>query len=373
MSSEPQDYDAIVIGGGFYGCTIACYLAKEKGFKKVLLIERESQLLKRASYTNQARVHNGYHYPRSYTTAFRSRINLPRFARDWPDAIKSDFTKLYAIARKNSKVTSSQFLRFCKEIGAEIAPASSRLKGHFNPRLVEDVFQVREYAFDSEKLRFWAEQELRENGVSVRIECNAISVDSDNNGTHVLLEDNQNQLSYRTCKYLFNCTYSGLNRLGANFEDAKTLLKHEVTEMALIRPPSELKDIGITVMDGPFFSLMPFPPRDLHTLSHVRYTPHYSWIDDNRVDPYLELEQYDKESRHEWMLRDVARYMPSIAKSDYVESMFEVKTVLVKNEGDDGRPILFEKKRNIPGAYSILGGKIDNIYDIIEKIDSEFP
>lgn len=41
------------------------------------------------------------------------------------------------------------------------------------------------------------------------------------------------------------------------------------------------------------------------------------------------------------------------------------------NEGDDGRPILFEKHAELPGCYSVLGGKIDNIYDVFEKLDTE--
>jgi len=71
------------------------------------------------------------------------------------------------------------------------------------------------------------------------------------------------------------------------------------------------------------------------------------------------------------MLRDVRRYIPSISMAEYVDSLFEVKTVLIKNEGDDGRPILFEKHQEMPNCYSVLGGKIDNIYDILEKIDAE--
>src|ERR1700712_4869443 len=116
MDSANPGHDAVVIGGGFYGVVIAIYLAKERGFKRVVLIEQESRILRRASYHNQARVHNGYHYPRSFTTAYRSRINLPKFIQDWPDAVKLDFTKLYAIARRNSKVTAKQFERFCHDI-----------------------------------------------------------------------------------------------------------------------------------------------------------------------------------------------------------------------------------------------------------------
>jgi hypothetical protein len=67
----------------------------------------------------------------------------------------------------------------------------------------------------------------------------------------------------------------------------------------------------------------------------------------------------------------VIRYLPAMSKARYVESLFEVKTVLTKTESDDARPILFKKHLELPGCYSILGGKIDNIYDILEKLDAE--
>ena len=51
--------------------------------------------------------------------------------------------------------------------------------------------------------------------------------------------------------------------------------------------------------------------------------------------------------------------------------MFEVKTVLSSNEIDDGRPIVFNKHSEIKGCYSILGGKIDNIYDVLKRLDDE--
>ena len=63
--------------------------------------------------------------------------------------------------------------------------------------------------------------------------------------------------------------------------------------------------------------------------------------------------------------------MPAIRHAGYRDSLFEIKTVLIKNEGDDGRPILFERHPQLPGCYSILGGKLDNIYDVIEKLEAE--
>ncbi|MDO9102273.1 MAG: FAD-dependent oxidoreductase [Candidatus Nitrotoga sp.] len=372
MPTADISQDAVIIGGGFYGAAIAIYLAKQRGLKRIILVEREQALLTRASYNNQARVHNGYHYPRSFTTAYRSRVNLPKFVCDWPDAVKQDFTKLYAIARRNSKVTAKQFERFCREIGARIQPTDPALRALFEPRLIEDVFLVEEYAFDAAKLASWAEHELKECGVQIRFETCVTAISNGPNGIlRVAVQPDCGTDELISCRFVFNCTYSGLNQFKGDFPGTQTGLKQEITEMALMLSPPALQGLGITVMDGPFFSMMPFPARGLHTLSHVRYTPHLQWNDEQGIDPYKKLQQYECATRVDRMVRDVGRYLPAVLDAKYVDSLFEVKTVLVKNESDDGRPILFEKHPELPGCYSILGGKIDNIYDVLEKLDAE--
>lgn len=373
MTMQSCTADAVIIGGGFYGSAIAIYLAKTRGLRRVILLEREPKLLIRASYNNQARVHNGYHYSRSFTTAFRSRVNLPRFVKDWPQAIKQDFVKLYAIARRNSKVTAKQFERFCHEIGAYIKPAEAGLKRLFEPRLIEDVFLVEEYAFDSTRLAEWAVKELRNAGVQIHYLTRALEISRSqvDKSLIVATQSKSGTALSITCRYVFNCTYSGLNQFSGDFPGTNMDLKQEVTEMALMHAPKVLQEIGVTVMDGPFFSMMPFPALGLHTLSHVRYTPHFSWKDEWGVDPYKRLDEYDRATRVDRMVRDVGRYLPAVLEAKYVDSLFEVKTVLVKNEGDDGRPILFEKHGGLPGCFSVLGGKIDNIYDVLEKLETE--
>lgn len=372
MATSEPNQDAVIIGGGFYGAAIAIYLAKQRGLKSIVLVERESALLTRASYNNQARVHNGYHYPRSFTTAYRSRINLPKFVQDWPDAVKQDFTKLYAIAKCNSKVTAKQFQRFCLVIGAKIQAAEPAQRALFEPRLIEDVFMVEEYAFDSTKLANWAVSELQDCGVKILLDSKVIEISKGPNETsQVVIQSDKQADQLITSRYIFNCTYSGLNQFKGDFPGTQTGLKQEITEMALMQAPPALQGLGITVMDGPFFSMMPFPARGLHTLSHVRYTPHEHWNDEQGIDPYQKLNDYDRRTRVDRMVRDVGRYLPAVLDAKYVESLFEVKTVLVKNEGDDGRPILFEKHADLPGCYSILGGKIDNIYDVLEKLNDE--
>lgn len=373
MDDAAATHDAVVIGGGFYGASIAIHLARTRGFERIALVEREASLLSRASYANQARVHNGYHYPRSFITAWRSRVNLPRFLRDWPQAVRRDFVKLYAIARRSSKVTARQFQRFCEEIGAPLEPAGPGLAALFDARLVERVFVAQEYAFDATRLAAWAAQELRECNVRLLLGTTAQSVQPlDGGGLRIALQSSGGAPSGALrARHVFNCTYSGLNQLSGAFPGTRTGLKHEITEMALVRVPAPLQDMGITLMDGPFFSLMPFPARGLHTLSHVRYTPHLNWADAPGVDPYARLAGYDGRSRVDRMLRDSARYLPALQGATHVDSLLEVKTVLAKSEGDDGRPILFERHAELPGCYSVLGGKIDNIYDVLERLDAE--
>jgi len=66
------------------------------------------------------------------------------------------------------------------------------------------------------------------------------------------------------------------------------------------------------------------------------------------------------------MLLDGQRYLPCLAEAEWVKSIYDVKTVLMKNEQDDGRPILFRRQPEGSHVISVIGGKIDNIYDLFD-------
>ncbi len=361
--------DALVVGGGFYGCSIALALKRDRKLDRVRLVEREAALMGRASYANQARLHNGYHYPRSLTTAWRSRVNLPRFLGEHRDCVIDDMQSLYCVARRNSKVSARQFVKFCGQIGADIRPAPRALARLFDERAVEAAFLVTEFAFDAASLRTQVEEELADAGVEVlpMTEVRSVALD-DSAAIRVDMESAAGAREV-AADWFFNCTYAGLNSLDG-FGRTVARLKFEVTELALVAVPDELSGLAVTIMDGPFFSTLPFPDRGLHTLSHVRYTPHFSWTpaDAEGADPYAVLAAYDKPSRAGRMIRDGARFMPCLAAVEPIDSLFEVKTVLLANEVDDGRPILFERHPRHGRCFSVLGGKIDNIYDICEML-----
>ena len=126
-------------------------------------------------------------------------------------------------------------------------------------------------------------------------------------------------------------------------------------------------------MDGPFFSLMPFPPKKVHSLSHVRYTPHYEWRDTHGKDyqnPDQRLADLPKKSAWPHMVKDASRYIPVLSKSKYIDSIWEVKTVLPRSESCDSRPILFKTNYGLKGFHNVVGGKIDNVYDVTRVIEN---
>ena len=367
-----ESYGAVVIGGGFYGCVVARELRKY--FPRVLLLERDDDLMQRASYRNQARVHQGYHYPRSLLTSLRSRVNFSQFVEEYKPAISSDFQKYYAIAKTFSKTTASQFAQFCHRIGAPISPASVEIKALFNPFHIEDVFSTVEYAFDAAKLKCMIKSQLAEAGIEYEFGAFVERLRPAGRFCRLVFEQSA-EMREVEAEFVFNCGYSLINRVLWRSELPLIPLKHEFAEMGLIEVPDELKDKGLTIMDGPFFAVMPFPDRRLHTLHHVRYTPHHWWMDSPGED-YLDARRYFEgfrpESHYEHMIRDAARYIPSLADSRFVESLWEVKTILPRSEVDDSRPILFRSIEQAPNVICILGGKIDNIFDIQDYIREFF-
>jgi glycine/D-amino acid oxidase-like deaminating enzyme len=351
-SRIPPSCDVLIIGGGFYGCEIALEFRK-LGFDRVVIVERELEILSRASFVNQARVHNGYHYPRSHATAMRSHLNFERFLDAYSHAVAFEAQMLYAIAR-GSRVSAGQFESFCRLIGAPCEPAPQRFRSLFDLEMIEECFLVREFAFNPKKLAQTLRKQLEHASVDVRLGEEARVTPQDGEVVEIRMRDRVEYASW-----VINCTYSELEFVGVPI---RTQIKKELAELLLIRPPSAIANVGVTVMDGPFFSTMPFPAARLHSLSHVRYTPHEASILANR-ELLLPVR-----SNRTAMIRDAARYLPLLANAQVVDSLFEIKATRIQNEDNDGRPILIEKCGQAPRVLSVLGAKVDNIFDVCEYI-----
>lgn len=355
--------DAIVVGAGFYGCCIALHLSQY--YDHVVLLEKENDIVKKASSINQARVHGGYHYPRSLLTAASSLRNYTRFIADFKNAIVDDIEHIYAVTKHGSKTNVNQFYYFFKKLGAPLSAMPDALKNNlFDPTLIDNAFIVTEAIYNWVVLRDILLQRLAESGVTVLFNQDIQRIEKCDGH---LLAFNQHDDVF-SAKKIFGCLYADLNALRTKSGLTPLPLKYQLAELPLIEAPPLLSHRAITIMDGSFFTMLPYPEKNRHTLGHVRYTNHLSWTEPHLVE---EMRASRKESRFMYMKKDAMRFMPILADIENTESLYEIRTVLQQNEHDDGRPILFHEDSSLPYFYTVMGSKIDNMYDVLEFISND--
>ena len=365
-----MSYDYVIIGGGIYGLHLSKELSKTKN---VLLIEIDNSLFGRASYVNQARLHNGYHYPRSKETAIVAANYYDKFIHDFKDSINDEFNHIYAISKKGSKVDSEYFEGFCNDVNIPIKKSHYDL---FKNGSIENSYSVKEYSFDYEIVK---NKLLEDNNSTIRLKTHIIGVDVKGD-RHILTLNDGTTVE---CGGVFNTTYASTNQVIKLFGMEEFDAKYQMCEMVLCKNPEILNGVGVTVMDGLFFSLMPFGKQGIYSLSSVQYTPHHSLYNDKPKLPC----QKDNVSCDEFQLNN-CNLCPNKPKSrltemggvannfidnldiDYIKSIFAIKILNPNADKDDNRLVYRKYKEDKPFFVSIFSGKISSIYeldDLIEK------
>ena len=110
-----EQHDKIILGAGLYGLYSA--LKCGEAGQRVLVLERDAGPFMRATYINQARVHMGYHYPRSFSTAIKSAHYFDRFCRDYGFCNLTEFDQVYATSAHFSWTNGPEFEKFCRDAG----------------------------------------------------------------------------------------------------------------------------------------------------------------------------------------------------------------------------------------------------------------
>lgn len=373
MHSIRMDY--VIIGAGIYGMYAASILG-QKGYQ-IALIEMDGSPLQRASYINQARVHNGYHYPRSVSTAAKSAHYFERFNSEFGFAVHSTFRKIYAIAKYDSLTNANQFKKFCDYVGIP-ADEVNQTK-YFKEGVIEAAFETQEYTYDARKISLWFLEKFRDfPNISLLFNTIISNADYDGQTYQVVLS---NELIIQTPK-IINATYASINQLHAMFGVEPFKTKYELCEMILTEVDSELANTGITVMDGPFFSIMPFGLTGYHSLSSVSYTPHETSVG---TLPSFTCQAYRSDCteyclqncnhcevrpRSAWasMKQQASNYLNPNLRFKYKKSLFTVKTILNSSEIDDSRPTVIRAAIENPAFISVLSGKFNTIYDLEEVL-----
>lgn len=372
-----ERYDKIIIGAGLYGLYSALFCCK-KG-QRIIVLECDLAPFRRATYINQARVHQGYHYPRSISTAMKSAGYFERFNKDYAFCINREFEQIYATSSEYSWSDGKQFREFCK--AANIPCEELHPSNYFKEGMCDGVFRTREYTYDAMILKDYLLQELAKYSqlVEIRYGVNIRSIDRETDAYIVNLLDG---VSYSS-EFVLNATYAGTNQILDIVGFEKFEIKYELCEIILCDVNDKLKNVGFTVMDGPFFSIMPFGKTGYHSLTSVTFTPHTTC--------YEELPTFTCQDRSKGFCSKVHLgncndcpakpvtafpYMANLARKymldeygfEYKKSLFSMKPILLSSEVDDSRPTVIRKYSKNPTFIGILSGKINTVYDLDEVL-----
>ncbi len=379
-----QKYDKIIIGAGLYGLYAALFWAEHMDTEgiKVLVLECDPAPFQRATYINQARVHQGYHYPRSISTAMKSAGYFERFHKDYSFCINKSFEQVYATSSQYSWTNGRQFKEFCK--AADIPCEELHPERFFRSGMCDGAFLTREYTYDAGLLRDYFIERLKEYPDVVTI-LYGVYIQSIEKSQDSYLIYTREGKEYEA-EWLLSASYAGTNQVLEMAGYEKMGIKYELCEIILCDVNEKLKQIGFTVMDGPFFSIMPFGKTGCHSLTSVTFTPHttsYSEI------PHFACQEQSEGYCSEFYLGNcnlcpakpatAFPYMEKLARKyirdeyefQYKSSLFAMKPILMQSEIDDSRPTIIRTYSKNPTFIGVLSGKINTVYDLDEVLKDE--
>jgi len=394
-----KKFDFVVVGGGIFGCYAALHLAGRGA--KVAILEKEARLFQKASLVNQARLHSGYHYPRSVATAAMSDEHKARFTNEHRQFVNQTFEKFYAIDRYGSFTDGTQFERFCEFLNIPC----ERVKEHplFNYNRLEALYRTEEYSFDPVLLgNYYREKVENCAGITVFKNAQIKEAKAFGNAWEIELQVSNSKWQVASGEFqvssgeprletlnlkletatVINATYAATNATNQIFGVNDLALTHEISEIAFVSS-QQFGQRGLTVMDGPFGSIMPYGLSGLLSLSSVAYTHHKISFDAMpRFD--CQIPEIDPRCRPEApgictecprrpvsnapkMLAQMQQYFAENVQFSHLFSYYTIKSKLKASHIDDGRPTEISLLRESPRFYCLFAGKINSIYEV-EKI-----
>lgn len=318
-----------VIGGGLFGCMAAIELARTG--VQVDLFEAEPDVLIGATQRNQARLHRGYHYPRSDATAAAARDGFVEFTERYFPAIVQ--AQHHYVVAPSSKVTPDQYLAFCDRLNLPYEVVNRPIHVHTGDLVV----RVPEAFLDVYQLRRLLRRDLAAAGVDLRL---SQRVQPSDLGSYDIIVE---------------ATYG---------QPWSKPLRYEVCEVALLEL-GRYSGESYVVIDGEFVSLDPF--RKLYVLYDVKHSVHavaegdatQLWLD---YGPILRRwgPVRTSLSRVDLMRESASRFLWDIEPhglgvSIYHGSWFSIRAVLPDVDATDERPTLVERSGNV---VSVLSGKM---------------
>jgi hypothetical protein len=314
-----------VIGGGWYGCHLAAALLAEG--HDVDIHEIEHQLFSGASGGNPARLHLGFHYPRSAETRQACRQHLSRFMEVYGHITRGVPVNIYAVAREASQVDFGTYQQIFR---GELEFVTVENLAEFGLQHIEGAVLTGERHIVIDEAR-----EHFDRLLAGRVCFNQPAGD---------LQDPHWDLT-------IDCTFSAL--------DSERIDRYEPCLTVLLAGTA---DRALTVMDGPFPSIYPWDERrNLSSLTSAKLTPISKECRTYEQAKAILNQQsaVDLGARARAMVQQMAEFWPS-SKDRYAIADFKTSIRAMPRSAADTR--LSTVSRVGDRAIRVRAGKIDAVF-----------
>jgi hypothetical protein len=253
-----------IIGGGIFGVMAAIELSSE--FEVVEIFESGSSILSAASSINQARLHTGMHYPRDFKTAYDAWNDYEKFIALFSSAIMR-IDQFYGVSASDSKISPDDYLKFANRLGLPFKIVDP--EKFFDRERIPLLIQVPEATFDIKIIRNILIDKLSKiENITLRLNT-PVSELSEADKTVSITVANREKVNFDR---VVISAYSQNTALTRNLEMHLPVYENQLCQVLLVKSET-MKNSGITIMDGPFWSLMPYGLTKLHSLTNVIFTP----------------------------------------------------------------------------------------------------
>ena len=363
LEENGQNTHIAVIGAGIFGCLIAMELAR-RGCS-VNLYERNSEIMVGASLNNQNRLHLGYHYPRDDNTARQCIKGFEKFKLAFSNCVLGDFQNNYYISSRDSKVSMLEYEQFCRRVGLPISPVSE----NFDIKVQNIIggLSTDEVVYDSRLLAQEVKELLSQSDVSMFCEHDITSVSKDDSNKFNL---NSGNVKVGQFDKVINCTYANYNKFNKDLGLEDQLLQYEYTLVPIIKWLDV--PVGITIMDGPFMTVLPFGLSGNSLLYHVEHTVIQSEVSHNLNQDWLSkstspTNYIDKDHHFKKMMEACIEFVPDLSTAELVGFLEGPRVVFSGKDSTDERPSVINVLDK-DGFFSVFSGKIDHSIWVADQV-----
>ena len=350
-----------VIGAGVFGLEISIQLARS-GYV-VELFELEDEILRGSTSNSILRLHRGLHYPRDLATAEQSRIGYEQFLSRFPDSINFRFTNYYAVAKEGSKVTGEDFEKFAKraKIGVNRISKEKLLEIGFDPTQIVSAYECDEGVIELEELKTQFYKEITELGIQLHLSSQVTKLKRNHQGW--LLETSSSFLAQY--QWVVLATY-GKAAIGIENVEIVTSI-HEYHKTIFLEVELGMSDVGMTVVDGDFITLL---PKGFGGTSFI-YGPNPSVLARYTGAEYpreWDTHKFDYLLAQKKILDRFDFWFPRAQIKQVINYFTTVRTISPNMQTTDRRISSVEEISE--GLYEVISGKIDHCVDIGLKVTS---